>query len=64
MDKQNAPVQKSDFKNIRFIGSGAFGEVLLVKKISDEKLYAMKRLDKKFIDKVYMLLKYNNDSWF
>ena len=45
-------IQKSDFKKIRFIGSGAFGEVLLVKKAPETKLYAMKRLDKKFIDKV------------
>lgn len=52
MEQKNRSVQKSDFKNIRYIGSGAFGEVILVKKISDEKIYAMKRLDKRFIDKV------------
>lgn len=54
MEKKAKPVQKSDFKNIRYIGSGAFGEVILVKKISDDKIYAMKRLDKRFIDKVIL----------
>jgi len=52
MKSKEKSVQKSDFKNIRYIGSGAFGEVILVKKISDEQIYAMKRLDKRFIDKV------------
>jgi len=52
MKKKEKSVQKSDFQKIRYIGSGAFGEVILVKKTSDEQIYAMKRLDKGFIDKV------------
>ena len=58
MEQKTKPVQKSDFKNIRYIGSGAFGEVILVKKISDDKIYAMKRLDKRFIDKVFYKIFY------
>lgn len=52
MDKKPKPVEKSDFKNIRYIGSGAFGEVILVRKTDTNQTYAMKRLDKRFIDKV------------
>lgn len=48
-------LQRKDFKKIRYIGSGAFGEVLLVQKVDNQKYYAMKRLDKCFIDKVISL---------
>ena len=58
MKKKEKSVQKSDFQKIRYIGSGAFGEVILVKKTSDEQIYAMKRLDKGFIDKVLTFLIY------
>jgi serine/threonine protein kinase len=50
--KKSKPPCKEDFKKLKHIGSGAFGEVLLVRKTSNNQLYAMKRLDKAFIDKV------------
>ncbi len=39
-------VNKNDFKIIKVIGRGTFGKVLLVKKFTDEKPYAMKVLRK------------------
>ena len=44
-----------DFDYIRNLGKGSFGEVVLVKKKSDEKLYAMKAIDKNFLYKVKAL---------
>lgn len=41
-----------DFKISKHLGTGAFGEVMLVKRKSDNQTFALKRLDKKFIEKV------------
>lgn len=41
-----------DFDYIRNLGKGSFGEVVLVKKKSDGKHYAMKAIDKNFLYKV------------
>ncbi|KAL3283406.1 hypothetical protein HHI36_006551 [Cryptolaemus montrouzieri] len=42
----------SDFENIRTLGGGSFGVVILVKNISTAEFYAMKALDKKRIVKL------------
>ena len=39
----------SDFKKLKVIGKGSFGKVFLVKNINNERIYAMKVLDKKFV---------------
>lgn len=41
----------NDFSQLRTIGTGAFGRVLLVRKISNDKIYAMKAMNKKHIIK-------------
>lgn len=46
-----------DFDYIRNLGKGSFGEVILVKKRNDEKLYAMKAIDKNFLYKVKLFIK-------
>jgi serine/threonine protein kinase len=43
--------QLSDYKIIKSIGEGAFGEVYLVKHIVTEKTYALKCIDKNFLAK-------------
>ena len=40
-----------DFRIIKSIGEGAFGEVYLVKNFFSEKLYALKCIDKSFLYK-------------
>lgn len=42
-------LKNDDFERLKFIGKGSFGEVFLVKSKSNEKLYAMKILDKEKI---------------
>lgn len=42
-------ISKDDFTMIKVIGTGTYGKVLLVKKKSNGKLYAMKILKKKYI---------------
>lgn len=41
----------SDFQILSSIGEGAFGEVFLVKYLTDGKLYALKQIDKQHISK-------------
>ncbi|CAD8068790.1 unnamed protein product [Paramecium sonneborni] len=41
----------SDFELIKVIGRGSFGKVLLVRRITDQKLYAVKILRKKLLQK-------------
>ena len=40
-----------DFTLIKVVGKGSYGKVLLVKKIEDQKIYAMKILKKKHMAK-------------
>lgn len=40
-----------DFKTIKNVGEGAFGEVYLVKKNDSDKVYALKSIDKIFLHK-------------
>ena len=47
----NTPATLEDFKHLKVLGRGSFGKVILVKNINNNKLYAMKILDKKFIVK-------------
>jgi serine/threonine protein kinase len=42
-------ISKNDFIEIKLIGKGSYGKVLLVKKKSNDKLYAMKILEKSLI---------------
>ncbi len=41
----------SDYKIMKSIGEGAFGEVYLVKHVTNNKLFALKCIDKTFISK-------------
>jgi len=43
---KRAKMDKSQFKRLKAIGIGAFGEVTLVKKLDSPQLYAMKTLKK------------------
>jgi len=43
----------SEFTPIKFLGSGTFSKVALVKHNSTNKIYAMKIVEKRFIEKVY-----------
>lgn len=52
--QQSKKLCLDDFDYIRNLGKGSFGEVVLVKKKSDEKLYAMKAIDKNFLKKVVL----------
>ena len=47
----NIPATLEDFKHLKVLGQGSFGKVKLVKNENNNKLYAMKILDKKFIVK-------------
>lgn len=53
MSQQKTPKKTSleDFKMLRSIGEGAFGEVYLAKNYFDNKLYALKCIDKIFLAK-------------
>ena len=44
-------VSMEDFQKITSVGRGSYGEVFLVKKISNNKLYALKAIDKNFMKK-------------
>ena len=48
---ENVPATLEDFKHLKILGQGSFGKVVLVKNENNNKLYAMKILDKKFIVK-------------
>jgi protein-serine/threonine kinase len=48
---ENSPATLEDFKHLKILGQGSFGKVVLVKNQNNNKLYAMKILDKKFIVK-------------
>lgn len=48
---ETTPATLDDFKQLKVLGQGSFGKVILVKNENNEKLYAMKILDKKFIVK-------------
>lgn len=48
-DNKKLKISASDFEEIKLLGRGTFGKVLLVKKISNEKLYAMKVLKKSIV---------------
>ena len=41
-----------DYKILRVLGKGSFGEVFLVRKLSDSTLYALKSINKAFLLKV------------
>jgi len=47
----NAPATLEDFKRLKILGQGSFGKVILVKSDINNKLYAMKILEKKDIVK-------------
>ena len=47
-----------DFDYIRTLGKGSFGEVILVQKKSDQKMYAMKAIDKNFLYKVLITFRF------
>lgn len=51
IDATNTPATLEDFKHLKLLGKGSFGKVVLVKNQINNKLYAMKILDKKFIIK-------------
>ena len=51
IDATNTPATLEDFKHLKLLGKGSFGKVVLVKNQNNNKLYAMKILDKKFIIK-------------
>ena len=42
-------IKVSDFEKLKLLGKGSFGEVYLVKLKKNNKIYAMKILDKNFI---------------
>ena len=48
---ENAPATLEDFKHLKILGQGSFGKVVLVKNENNNKLYAMKILDKKYVVK-------------
>jgi serine/threonine protein kinase len=48
-DVKRKSISKGDFEEIKLIGKGSYGKVLLVRKRSNEKLYAMKILEKGLI---------------
>lgn len=43
---KNETISKSDFQLIKAIGKGSFGKVLLVRRITDRRIYALKILNK------------------
>ena len=45
-EENKTPISLDDFRVIKIIDKGSFGEVYLTKNIHDEKLYAMKRIKK------------------
>lgn len=45
----------ADFQTVTLIGRGSYGEVSLVKKISNNKVYALKAIDKYFMKKVILI---------
>ena len=47
----NTPATLEDFKHLKVLGQGSFGKVILVKNENNNKLYAMKILDKSYIVK-------------
>lgn len=49
LEKKQGKVSKEDFTLISVIGSGSYGKVYLVRKISNQKIYAMKVLKKSFL---------------
>ena len=51
IDANTTPATLEDFKHLKVLGRGSFGKVILVKNENNNKLYAMKILDKKFIVK-------------
>lgn len=53
---QKARLSLEDFHKITSVGKGSYGEVFLVKKISNNKLYALKAIDKNFMKKVKRIL--------
>ena len=48
---ETTPATLEDFKHLKVLGQGSFGKVILVKNEKNDKLYAMKILDKKYIVK-------------
>ena len=51
INAETTPATLEDFKQLKVLGQGSFGKVILVKNEKNGKLYAMKILDKKFIVK-------------
>ena len=58
---QKARLSLEDFHKITSVGKGSYGEVFLVKKISNNKLYALKAIDKNFMKKVKGRLNFRKD---
>lgn len=58
---QKARLSLEDFHKITSVGKGSYGEVFLVKKISNNKLYALKAIDKNFMKKVKRRLIFRKD---
>jgi len=48
---ENTPSTLEDFKHLKVLGQGSFGKVILVKNENNNKLYAMKILEKSYIVK-------------
>lgn len=48
---KNKKLSLDDFKIMKCVGEGAFGEVYLAKLISNDQIYALKQIDKVFLNK-------------
>lgn len=55
---QKTKLTMEDFQKITSVGRGSYGEVFLVKKISNNKLFALKAIDKNFMKKVKSVEKF------
>lgn len=51
LEKKKGKISKEDFTIISLIGTGSYGKVFLVRKIENQKIYAMKVLTKSFVRK-------------
>lgn len=49
MSINQEPVRPEDFTKIKVIGTGVYGKVFLVQKVSDGQYYAMKKIRKDLV---------------